>query len=85
MIPQYSPSELVRIELLAYENPGDLHPIEEQWRDLCRKLIQHVKETENLLQENMPRISGLQYSKLKDWKPFKFPGRFTTSVPATKD
>lgn len=40
----YDAEERVRLEILAYPNPEGLHPIEEAWRDLARKLKEHVEE-----------------------------------------
>lgn len=45
----YESDELVRIELLQYPNTGNLHPVEEAWRNLARKLLSDVVKLEKAL------------------------------------
>lgn len=45
----YQPDELTRLELLTYPNPEGLHPVEINWRNLCRKLFEDVRELESAL------------------------------------
>lgn len=79
MIPQYTPSEMVRLELLQYENPEGLHPIQEQWRDLCKKIIEHVVEADRMAMIFSDKVNNKQYlpEHIRDYKPFKFPPKFT--------
>lgn len=46
MLNDYTPDEKVRLELLLYNNPDGLHPVEENWRNLCRKLADDVRKLE---------------------------------------
>lgn len=48
----YNPDEMVRLELLCYENPDGLHPVEENWRNLARKLYADVQELEKLVEKH---------------------------------
>lgn len=73
-IPTYTADELVRLEILSYENPEGLHPIESAWRDIARKLIEHCSVLQNTLIE-LNKLSG--YNKIDNLSPFKFPKRFT--------
>ena len=48
----YTPEEMVRLELLCYQNPEGLHSIEAAWRDLARKLKAHVEELQDSLEKH---------------------------------
>lgn len=80
--PTYSPGELVRIELLRYDNPDGLHPIEQQWRELARKLLIHVETLQEAIESS--RNKDFRYSALSDFQSMKFPGKFTTTLPASQ-
>ncbi len=73
-IPGYSADELVRLEILAYPTPEGLHPIEKNWRDLCKKLLQHSKELQKGFVELNIAVSSYQRF---NFKPMKFPEQFT--------
>jgi len=80
----YTPSEIVRLELLQYENPEGLHPIEQEWRNLARKLMEHVKASDmvaTIFYEKLgDSVKRYLPEELKDWKPFKFPSKFTSNI-----
>jgi hypothetical protein len=76
----FSASEMVRLELLAYPTPEGLHPVEEQWRDLARKLLDDVKELETALSKHHGRVpEGGRCFECGAGKGVRnFPKRFTT-------
>ena len=77
-IPIYSPHQLVRIELLRYENPEGLHCIEASYRNLCRDMLQHIEALQAALENSKTKHN--QYNipeELKEWTPMKFPQKFT--------
>lgn len=75
--PIYTPEELVRIELLRYENPEGLHPIEESWRNLCKKLIEHVE----ILQESTQNLNNVVDKWQRyEFTPMKFPEKFKPKI-----
>ena len=80
--PNYTPSDMVRLEILAYQTPEGLHPVEEAWRNLARKLLLHVNETQKLALTYKEKVNNINYltNDLKDWKPMKFPTPFSESV-----
>lgn len=61
----YHSDELVRLELLQYENPDGLHSIEAAWRNLARKLLFDVKELEKAL------VNHGHYNDIEGKKCFK--------------
>jgi hypothetical protein len=65
---------MVRIELLRYENPEGLHDIETAWRDLARKLLEHVEELDSVL-ASVP----VKYQE-SPHNPTKFPVKFTPKI-----
>lgn len=70
-IPNYLPDELVRTELLNYNNPEDLHPVEVSWRNLSRKLLKHVKVLEHHLAKVPTKSSCDEKFKLTNFpQPF---------------
>ena len=69
--PWYSASEMVRLELLAYEQTQGLHPVERGWRDLAKKLLEHVKMLDKALESKSP-----SYGKEKH-VAYKFPEPYT--------
>lgn len=71
-IPDYTPQEMVRLALLNYDTPEGMHPVEQGWRDLARKLMQHVKAAEELTETALAKIS-YKTDEQKSWKPYKFP------------
>ena len=84
-IPTYTTAQLVRIELLRYDNPDGLHPIESNWRDLSRKLLEHVEylqeqmkihHTANILRYDFKGECPLCH--IKEFKGDEFPGKFET-------
>lgn len=75
-IPIYSPSELVRIELLQYDNPSGLHPIELEWRNLSRKSLEHTQTLQQALEYVLSKCPEYVKREYEDWKPFKFPTKF---------
>lgn len=79
MIPTYSPHQLVRIELLRYQNPDGLHPIEEAHRDLAKDMLSHIEHLQNLLEEIKPKLPSYNHT-LDEWIPIKFPGKFTPTI-----
>ena len=54
-----TPSELVRIEILRYEEPEGIHPIEGEWRNLCRKLLLECEVLQNALREHHRTVSEI--------------------------
>ncbi len=82
MIPDYSPVDMVRLELLAYDNPEGLHPVEQQWRDLARKLKQHIESLQVIVNEH--HLPAAKYWKgtdencpgCKTYHSIKFPAPF---------
>lgn len=73
--PEYTPNEMVRLEILAYKNPEGLHPVEENWRNLCRKLLEHTQAMQTKLESVKPK---LRYdTDLENWTPTKFPKAFS--------
>lgn len=48
----YTSDELVRIELLGYEQTEGLHPVERNWRNLAKKLLEDIKELEKALDKH---------------------------------
>jgi hypothetical protein len=79
-IPVYTSGEFVRIEILAYENPEGLHPAESSWRDLSRKLLNHIKELQMVLDEIKAKPNNTAYNQnLKEWKPIQFPKKFESA------
>lgn len=87
MITQYSATDTVRLELLAYENPGGLHPIEEQWRDLCRKMMIHIKTLQDDLENTISKVGYKNNlpKHLQEFKKFNFPGKFSVEQPIVRD
>lgn len=83
LTPCYNADELVRLELLRYENPDGLHPVERDWRNLARKLLEHVEHAENVTKTLHDSMTGYALAKLGDniehWKPYKFPVKFKSS------
>ncbi len=77
-IPLYSPGQLVRLELLAYGNPEGLHPVEQNWRDLARDLLQHVQALQTKLEEVKPKVRFDDI--LQAWSPMKFPKPYNPMV-----
>lgn len=79
-IPLYSPDELVRLEILQYKNPDGLHPIESNWRNLCRKLMHHAQEMKNLVENHHTGYVRITNGKCNccpdNYKFFKFPEPF---------
>ncbi len=72
-----SPAQLVRIELLRYDNPEGLHPIEAQWRDLCKVLLEEVEQTQKDLEEVIKKLPPYNIPEhLKEYKPLKLPRGF---------
>lgn len=70
---------MVRLELLQYKNPEGLHLVEEEWRNLARKLMKHNIELQKLLTSAISKVSEYNRTQeLKDWKPFKFPSAFSS-------
>jgi len=65
--PEYTPSDLVRIELLRYEQTEGLHPVERAWRDLAKKLLSHVEMLDQNLESKAPKYG------FEGHKPYKFP------------
>ena len=81
--PIYTPDEMVRLELLAYKNPDGLHPVEENWRNLARKLMSHTKWIQSKLES---KRGSFQYdTEMKSWQSFKFPEAFTSAQPQTSE
>jgi len=78
-IPYYTDADLVRLELLAYPTPEDLHPVEHNWRELARKLLEHTKELQNVAIELNEAVAN--YQKV-DIKLTKFPGVFNPNYNA---
>lgn len=77
----FSPDEMVRLELLQYEDPDGLHPVEQAWRNLARKLLRLAVQQQ---QDTLTAIARVSYKNnlpvhLQDYKPFKFPSKFTTT------
>lgn len=56
----YTPAELVRLELLQHDNPESLHPVEEAWRDLARKLMQDANALNKALTKHHTRFDNSQ-------------------------
>jgi hypothetical protein len=52
----YTPDELVRIELLGYEQTEGLHLVERSWQNLAKKLLQDVKELEVLVEKHNSKL-----------------------------
>lgn len=86
-VPEYTPQEMVRLELLQYENPEGLHPVEQAWRDLARKLLRHAQSLEELVIHH--HDLGLRYRqgdgechacKSKGFQKFNFPQPFKPKV-----
>lgn len=75
----YTPQEMIRLELLCYNNPEGLHPVEEAWRNLCRKLMQHVEASDSDLAACLQK-AAYRTPETKDWKPFKFPTKFSVDI-----
>jgi hypothetical protein len=69
--PLYTPSDLLRIELLHYDTPLGIPAEVVGWRDLSRKLLAHVEALQN------EHVTCKNYSGEK-FVPFKFPN--TTSL-----
>ena len=75
----YNEAELVRLELLAYDTPDNLHPVEKGWRNLAKKLLSDLKEAERALRKHHGRVpeNGVcfdcqQSAVLRQWpEPFK--------------
>lgn len=77
---------MVRLELLAYENPEGLHPIEKSWRDLCRKLVKHNEEMQDVAQRCIKKMSQWDREQMsKEFVPFKFPKAFTPAQPGLEN
>lgn len=75
-IPNYSDSELVRLELLQYPTPDGLHPVEKSWRELAKKLMLHTEELQRALKDLNPRM----YENYRFvFKEVKFPEQFKPS------
>ena len=72
-IPEYTASDLVRLELLAYPTPEGLHPVEKNWREVSKKLLQHVKQLQTAFDDlNSKEKDYNKYS----FTPMKFPETF---------
>jgi hypothetical protein len=52
----YTPEELVRMEILQYDNPEGLHPVEGSWRTLARKLMQDCASLNKALTSHHGRV-----------------------------
>lgn len=84
----YSASQLVRIELLRYSNPEGLHPIELQWRDLARALLNDVEKLQDLITKHHESFLWKGYSLGQDcpvctkasYTPTKMPKAFSPIV-----
>ena len=82
--PDFTPTDEVRMELLQYEDPDGLHPVEAQWRSLCRRLLKHVVSRDVMLKELTEKTynrSALgqnpdEYYKERNYKPLKLPEPF---------
>jgi len=73
-IPEYGPSDLVRLELLAYPTPDGLHPVERNWREVAKKLLQHTKQLEIALDELNSKekdYNKYNFTRMKFPEPFK--------------
>lgn len=68
--PNYTASELVRIELLRYEQPQGLHPVEKGWRDLALRLLEHVEALDKALANREGTYTFERH------KMYNFPGEF---------
>lgn len=71
----FTPADMVRIELLRYPNPDGLHPVEEQWRDLGRKILNRLEETEAFLVQALNKCPEY-YKRDNAFTPTKFPKKF---------
>lgn len=78
-IPNYSPSELVRIELLRYDNPEGLHPVEAQWRDLASKLLEHIEDLQREAAA-MYKVLPCYHQEKFNFMEYKFPQKFTPNT-----
>ena len=79
----YTPGEMVRLELLAYPTPDSLHPVEEAWRELAKKLLQDVQEFEELVAKHHKHMSityGCKACPEGYEKPRQFPKAFKPTV-----
>jgi len=78
----YTAPELVRMELLQYDNPEGLHPVEEAWRSLARKLMFNLRSTQELLAKHhteYPRhhdVSKCPFCIEAEYKPIVLPKPF---------
>lgn len=86
-IPIYTSSEMVRLELISYANPEGLHPVEEAWRDLSRKLVDHVKELQDQWIKHKDKHTKYNRSEhcffcADTPKPFPFPEPFKPNIPS---
>jgi hypothetical protein len=84
VFPDFTPTDEVQMELLQYEDPDGLHPVESQWRSLCRRLLKHVTARDMMLKELTEKSysrtalgqNAEEYFKERNYKPIKLPEPF---------
>lgn len=80
MYISFTPEELIRLEILCYETPEGLHPIEKSWRDLARKLKNQLVDLQQTIEEHNEELGYSENScrvcQDCEYRSFKFPEAF---------